>query len=229
MNKRLFAAAMYFVLLLSACGDKTSSAAPSTNASGTLSLAREQEESISSAFEDHSVQIQTFHGEDLYDYENKYEAVGAHSYVFVGEVVEIVGTEYPFQYTQTFESGETMEIKGNPYTRLRVKITQSIKGGLPIGETSEMLKLGGYDAETDTYYLCEDDTFPQTGCEYVFLAEKDEADTWIVAAPQTTIPLNSEGSAISSYAPEPQPDRQTIIAQYIDAYEHEIPYQAISE
>lgn len=168
-------------------------------------------------------QIKTFYGEYDYDPSNIYESVGAHSYVFAGTVEEILGVEYPNRSTCVLENGEEVEIDGNMYTKLRVKITECIKGGLPVGETKTMLKLGGYDADDNAYYLCSGDTYPQLGSEYIFLAEEKEDGIIVVAADYATIPLDNNGSAIASYSTETVLTRQSVIDEYIDAYEHEIP------
>lgn len=211
------------LLLLTACSNEVTNSTSDTAAISGHDMAQSKETAIEPESLTDAIQIRTFHGEDLYDYENKKEAVGAHHYVFAGEVVEILGAEYPFRYTYAFENGEVMTVDGNIYTHLRVKITENIKGNQPVGTTKDILKPGGYDAADDTYYLCELDTYPQVGAEYVFLAEENGEGILIVAAPQSTIPLSGTDGSIASYSAEPPASRQAVIDEYMEAYRNEIP------
>ena len=86
------------LLLLTACSNEVTNSTSDTAAISGHDMAQSKETAIEPESLTDAIQIRTFHGEDLYDYENKKEAVGAHHYVFAGEVVEILGAEYPFLY-----------------------------------------------------------------------------------------------------------------------------------
>lgn len=130
----------------------------------------------------------TIQGETRYDYENKQEAVGAYDYVFAAKVEEIIDTEYPYREEYTLDSGETVTTGEIPYTRFSLTITECIKGQMASGPSfpdfpsCELLKMGGYNEDRDTYYLCPMDVCPRVGEEYLFFAKQNTADLVLEAA-----------------------------------------------
>ena len=160
------------------------------------------------------IKIETYAMEALYDYMDPAASVSAHEYVFVGKIIENTGGEYPFGYVQTFENGEEMVINGNIYTRYSVLVEENIKGDLQLGQTRDVLKLGGYSEEKGIYYMCDGDVYPQLGREYIFLANERDAGLLVSSAPQTTVPLSADGNEISTYATDEKMDRQSLIDMY---------------
>ena len=184
---------------------------------------RDLEDSVDASEVLSDVNIAVMIGELTYNPSVLEEAVGAHDYVFSGVVTEVVGTEYPYRHTYTFDSGEEAVVDGPQYTRFQVEITENIKGDLTVGDTMDARKLGGYDAEDGIYYMCEGDTLPQAGHEYLFLAVSVRDGIIRIASPESTIPLDAGGDAISIYNVEAVPDRQAIMDRYMEAYQNEIP------
>lgn len=155
--------------------------------------------------------------------------MGAYDYVFAAKVEEIIDTEYPYREEYTLDSGETVTTGEIPYTRFSLTITECIKGQMAFGPSfpdfpsCELLKMGGYNEDRDTYYLCPMDVYPQVGEEYLFFAKQNTADLVLeAAAPQTAIPLSGGEPVAATYSVPAQVDRQSVIHAYADAYENEI-------
>ncbi|MES1041777.1 hypothetical protein [Peribacillus simplex] len=96
------------------------------------------------------------------------ETVGDADYVFIGRVDEDVDTVY--KDPVTIETSDGTKEVSTPYTNYKVRVLQNIKGDLVTDTSIPIQKTGGINEDGSSVVLFEDDTLPEEGKSYVFLA-----------------------------------------------------------
>lgn len=163
-----------------------------------------------------SLPVMTIHGSFVYDPSNIYESVGIVDYVFVGTVVSNNGTIYKDITPIENEDGTVGEV-GNPYTNYTIQVSSNIKGNLQTDEPINILKQGGISQDGTEVYLFEDDSLPEAGQTYIFLAYAQPDGSLLISGPNSNIPV-TDGVLLNNTDAK----TNSTIAAYLDAYEHEI-------
>lgn len=77
----------------------------------------------------------------IIDIENTSARIGFADYVFVGEVVKVVGTEY--RHYALNDKGKPIRKTGSHYTEYKVKVIENIKGDLGVDREITVYQAGG--------------------------------------------------------------------------------------
>ncbi|MSA02996.1 cell surface protein [Lactonifactor sp. BIOML-A3] len=164
--------------------------------------------------------IDIINGSFEVDTNNKEAMVGNADYVFVGEVVEYVDTEYKF--VNKTEDGKT---SGLPYSNYRVQVKQNLKGNLRQDSPIDLQKAGGINKDGTGYLLYTDDILPEIGRSYVFLVYVQPTGENLVSGPNSSIPLNRPSqNAVSSFTLNSQ-EEVNVVEVYEDAVEGQVDTQ----
>ncbi|WNY27613.1 hypothetical protein [Methanolapillus ohkumae] len=113
-----------------------------------------------------AVEINFLPEDSVIDIYNPAELVGAVDYVFVGNVDELIGTNYrPVAVIDGMGWSETIE---DPFTNYTVTVLDNIKGDLVLNQQVSVLKDGGLSRDGKTLTLYVNDSLPEPGSIYVF-------------------------------------------------------------
>lgn len=186
MNAKKIICVILIGLLLTGCGQNTVS---SETASSRDNIS---EEALKSA------EIAAAHGLyaiDIYSYP---ELAGDADYIFVGEVLEMVSVDYRNPVEGENEDG-SKRIITSPYTNYSVQVTENLKGTLNQSEPIMITKRGGLSDDGETIELFEEDVLPTAGNSYIFFVYAQDDGSNLVSGPNSSIPLENEPDAISTY------------------------------
>ncbi len=130
--------------------------------------------------------------------------VGFADYVFVGEIIEVIGTEY--RHHALDKDGNIIEKTGSPYTEYKVKIIENIKGELTIDEEIVLYQAGGLSFDNRAIHVYEGDKLMESENTYIIettvqsdgslLASGANSNTKISSTARTSL---SENEQYSSY------------------------------
>jgi hypothetical protein len=132
---------------------------------------------------------------NAYDTSDPRKLVGFSDNVFIGKVIEQVGTK---------------SLNSLPETQFKVEVLDNIKGHL--NGTVKVNQQGGYD--WNTIVLFEGDKLLEEGQKYLFATKYLEKENWHTLVPvDGDIPISNEEEKIE------------LIEKYSKAYEEEIPFE----
>lgn len=159
------------------------------------------------------------------DMNNPKEVVGNSTHVFVGYVEKQEETYYMGYF---------------PYTRYSVRVADSIKGDLAVGETVTVDKEGGIAEDRSCLILYRDDILPEEGQYYVFFTRGgSNKNSYTASGINTTVPLKlaetkeltaavAKTDAISPEAAQSAIadilSDSSVYQTYLDAYKNQILY-----
>jgi hypothetical protein len=108
---------------------------------------------------------------------------GEMDYIFVGQIVDVTGTDYRYA-------------SNVPVTNYDVRVLKNIKGEL-ITDTIKLQKIGGLSIDQTEYILREDDFLPEPGKIYIFNAMSYENGIPQLSSKNSNILLDvSPGEAV---------------------------------
>jgi len=121
----------------------------------------------------------------LFDPQNPESVIAAHSYVFIGEVVQYIKTDN--------------HIKSDiPFTYYSVRVLENLKGTLKMDQDIVVKKLGGIKRDSDIFEYLKGDILPKVGEMYLFAAYVGSEEL-LCCGPGTTYVL-SDDSYVDSEA-----------------------------
>ncbi|MDR2945073.1 MAG: hypothetical protein LBU81_08385 [Methanosarcinales archaeon] len=124
---------------------------------------------------------------DVYD---PSELVGDVDYVFAAKVDKFAGNTYKFPVLIEDEKGNEVEV-GSPHTNYYVTVLENIKGKLITGESIPIEKAGGISQYNGKLVLHENDSLPEVGKVYIFLAYAQPDGTLQISGPNSNIEITS--------------------------------------
>ncbi|GEN32436.1 hypothetical protein HNQ35_002605 [Cerasibacillus quisquiliarum] len=124
-------------------------------------------------------------GTFVIDVDNPKETVGDADYVFLATVDEVVSTEQKHQ--ETIETTFGTKAVSSPYTNFKVTVLKNIKGKLITDTPISLQKAGGVSADNTSLILYEDDSLPEVGKSYIFLAYAQDDGSLLVSGPNSNI------------------------------------------
>ncbi len=160
--------------------------------------------------------VKTMKASYVYDISDKKAAVGAVDYVFAGKVLSNDGTVYEDPVPMEDEDGNTIEV-GSPYTHYTVQVLENMKGGLITEEPIEIVKDGGVGQDGEAVYLYEDDSLPQVGKAYIFLAYTQEDGSLLISGMDSNILLETKEKVSMETI-----ERTDTYKEYKEAIKHQI-------
>ena len=111
----------------------------------------------------------------IFDPQNPESVIAAHSYVFIGEVIQYVKTDN--------------QIKADiPFTTYSVRVIENLKGALKTDQDIEIKKLGGLKQNSDIFEYVDGDILPKVGETYLFAAYVGNVEL-LCCGPGTTYSL----------------------------------------
>lgn len=163
--------------------------------------------------------IYEMRGTFVYDTSDIREAVGIVDYVFVGSIVSNDGTTYEDTVVMEDENGRPKEV-GTPYTHYTVQVNDNIKGELQTEATIAITKHGGVMQDNNGVFLFENDTLPEVGQTYVFLAYAQPDGSLLISGPDSNVLIEGTVSPLSEQSMGL--DANETYKAYETAYENEI-------
>lgn len=146
-----------------------------------------KEDSMANA---NALPVKTMKASYVYDVSDKKVAVGAVDYVFAGKVLSYDEVVYEDLVPMEDEDGNTIEV-GSPYTHYTVQVLENMKGELITEEPIKIVKDGGIGQDGEAVYLYEDDSLPQVGKAYIFLAYTQEDGSLLISGMDSNILLET--------------------------------------
>ncbi|MFC6315611.1 hypothetical protein ACFQHW_08560 [Lapidilactobacillus achengensis] len=125
--------------------------------------------------------------------------VGSGNYVFVGKVTELTGTTYEDKVPLERANG-SVEYVGSAYTQYQVKVLTNLKNKLITNKPINLAKQGGLREDKTAYDLFENDTLPQAGKTYLFIAYTQQDGSLLVSGPNSNVLLDDDASKTDSVA-----------------------------
>ncbi|MDR3307294.1 MAG: hypothetical protein LBS58_00120 [Coriobacteriales bacterium] len=110
-----------------------------------------------------NIPITYMSGESAFDTTDPRAIVGAMDYVFVGQIINVSGTDYKYQ-------------DNTPFTNYEIRVIKNIKGELVL-DTIHVQKMGGLTLDQSHYVVCEDDFLPFLGDICIFNTRAREDGT----------------------------------------------------
>ncbi|WP_249595677.1 cell surface protein [Peribacillus frigoritolerans] len=158
------------------------------------------------------------------DVDDRNETVGDADYVFIGRVDEDVDTLY--KDPVTIETSDGAKEVSTPYTNYQVTVLQNIKGDLVTDTSIPIQKAGGINEDGSSVVLYEDDTLPEEGKSYVFLAYAQ--DDGSLSGPNSNEYVEGIKQDVTSEKMEKgkaslNEGATEVVSGYENAYENEIP------
>lgn len=154
-------------------------------------------------------------GDFIYDTDSKEEAVGMADYVFLGEVVSKDGTDYEDAVMTEDENGDAIELAA-PYTNYSVNVLENVKGELQKDSTIKLKKHGGITQDKKSIILFDNDSLPEIGEQYLFLAYAQPDGSLLVSGPNSNV-LDKDVRGYSNSEAD-----NNIITEYREAFENEV-------
>ena len=108
--------------------------------------------------------VSFMHGSFAFDIHNLHEVVGDADLFFIGQVEQILKTEYRRQRSVMTESGEVTI--GSPYTHYLIHVKKVVKGDLITDVSIELVKEGGVTMDGNYVQIFEDDQMMEVGKTY---------------------------------------------------------------
>lgn len=160
------------------------------------------------------------------DVDDPNETVGDADYVFIGRVDEDVDTVY--KDPVTIETSDGTKEVSTPYTYYKVTVLQNIKGDLVTDSSMPIQKAGGINKDGSSVVLYEDDTLPEEGKSYVFLAYAQDDGSLLISGPNSNEYVDGIKRDVTSEKMEKgkaslNEEATEIVSEYENAYENEIP------
>ncbi|WP_261807221.1 hypothetical protein [Lapidilactobacillus luobeiensis] len=125
--------------------------------------------------------------------------VGSGNYVFVGKVTELTGTTYENKVPVERKDG-SVEYIGSAYTQYQVQVLTNLKNELITTAPIDLAKAGGIREDKTAYDLFENDTLPQKGKTYLFIAYAQQDGSLLVTGANSNILLDDDASDTTSVA-----------------------------
>ncbi|MDR2945078.1 MAG: hypothetical protein LBU81_08410 [Methanosarcinales archaeon] len=170
--------------------------------------------------EDGEPRINRLHASYIIDVYNPAALVGDVDYVFAAKVDKMTGNTYkdPVMIEDAFGK-ETIEVT-SPHTNYMITVLDNIKGELVAGESIPVEKAGGLSKDGKTITLHENDSLPEVGKVYIFLAYTQPDGTLQISGPKSNIEIGSVDSleADSAFSIRESPE----YLKMVDAYENQI-------
>lgn len=139
-------------------------------------------------------QINRVQASYIVDVYNPAALVGDVDYVFAARVDKMTGNTYKDPVMIEDEFGkETIEVT-NSHTNYMITVLDNIKGELVVGESIPVEKAGGLSKDGKTITLHENDSLPEVGKVYIFLAYTQPDGTLQISGPNSNIEIVSSGS-----------------------------------
>ncbi|MCK2001011.1 cell surface protein [[Brevibacterium] frigoritolerans] len=159
------------------------------------------------------------------DVDNRNETVGDADYVFIGRVDEDVDTLY--KDPVTIETSDGAKEVSTPYTNYQVTVLQNIKGDLVTDTFIPIQKAGGINEDGSSVFLYEDDTLPEEGKSYVFLAYAQDDGSLLVSGPNSNdyvegIKQDVTSEKMGKGKASLNEEATEVVSAYETAYENEI-------
>ncbi|MCI9596081.1 MAG: hypothetical protein HFE75_02050 [Firmicutes bacterium] len=164
-----------------------------------------------------SLPVTTMAATYVYDVTDKREAVDMADYVYIGKVLSNDGTVYENIAPIERQNGEIEKI-GDPYTKYTVQVLKNIKGELRMDRPVTLTKDGGIAQDGESVLLYEDDSLPQVGQSYVFLAYAQEDGSLPVSGADSNVFIGAGGNTKNNSAIVNSPE----CAEYKKAMQNEI-------
>lgn len=120
--------------------------------------------------------------------ENPSIRIGFADYVFVGEIVDIVGTEYRHHVID--DKGQVIEGTGSPYTEFRVKIVENIKGDLEADREITVFQAGGVAENSNTIVVYEGYDLMEEENIYIIETSVQSDGTLLTSGPSSSVKIN---------------------------------------
>ncbi|MBL3641714.1 cell surface protein [Bacillus sp. RHFB] len=156
------------------------------------------------------------------DVDDPNETVGDADYVFIGRVDEDVDTLY--KDPVTIETSDGAKEVSTPYTNYQVTVLQNIKGDLVTDTSIPIQKAGGINEDGSSVVLYEDDTLPEEGKSYVFLAYAQDDGSLLVSGPNSNEYVEGIKQDVTSEKMEKgKASLNEGATEVVSAYENEIP------
>lgn len=153
----------------------------------------------------------------VYDVADKRQAVGMADYVYIGKVLSNDGTVYKNIVPVERQNGRVEKI-GDPYTKYTVQVLKNIKGKLQMDQPVTLTKDGGIAQDGKSVLLYEEDSLPQVGQSYVFLAYAQEDGSLLVSGTGSNVLIAAGGNTKDKSAIVNSPE----CAEYERAVQNEI-------
>ncbi|WP_018665359.1 hypothetical protein [Heyndrickxia acidiproducens] len=165
------------------------------------------------------LQTITLDGTFVIDVDNPKETVGDADYVFLANVDEVISTEQKHQETMETEHGT--KVVSTPYTNFNVTVLKNIKGNLKTDTPIPLQKAGGISADNSSLVLYEDDSLPEVGKSYVFLAYAQDDGSLLVSGPNSNISVSSIDKFAKSKNVNYVAETSDVISEYELAYKNQ--------
>ena len=140
------------------------------------------------------------------------EIVGTSTYVFIGYVEET----HDYNSKKYFRHyPKIIDYNGMPYTECKLRVVESIKGGLVDDTTFSIYKFGGVVWSRTCVLMDDDDMLPEKGKYYLFAGNCYADGTMIVGGKNKTA-LLEDGINETNY------ENSTVYKKYIEACKNQI-------
>lgn len=123
-----------------------------------------------------------------YNVDDVSSRVGFSDYVFVGEIIENVGTEY--RHYAKDDNGNIIDGTGSPYTEFRVKIIDNVKGELVGYDEITVYQAGGLSENKEFNLVYEGDELMQEGNTYIIETSVQPDGTLLASGAKNNTKIN---------------------------------------
>ncbi|MFV0504516.1 MAG: hypothetical protein ACK5LT_11235 [Lachnospirales bacterium] len=114
--------------------------------------------------------------------------IGFSDYVFVGEIIEKVGTEY--RHYAKEQNGNDITGTGSPYTEYKVKIIENIKGDLPLNDELTFFQAGGLTEDKQNIEIYEGDELMEENNAYIIKISVQPDETLLASGSNNNTQIN---------------------------------------
>lgn len=141
--------------------------------------------------------------------------VGFADYVFVGEIIEVIGTEYRHHELDT--EGNIIEETGSPYTEYKVKVIENIKGELTIDKEIVLYQAGGLSFDNSAIHVYEDDKLMASEKTYIIETSVQSDGSLLASGPNNNTEISRTARTSLS--------KNEKYSSYVDDANNEIIYE----